>query len=261
MSSLRQPRCPAPCAAPHTSMFLRMLCARRRPAPGPRAAALLAMVVAAAVATAMLNLYVDVQAKLRSEFRKYGANVVVVARDGQILPDDALHVGPLGPGCGGIAVPFAYAVARTSDGRSVVVAGTDFEQVRKLNALVVGYRLAGGGPRCAGGRACASVVGAQGSRSTSAFRDAPFDSTRPACCTPAPPKTVGFMFPLTTLRVDPCAVFDDRDCGFRLAGRDERHLQRLTGPSRSRRPSRAPDHGGRSQVLGKTRSTLLVAPF
>jgi len=34
------------------------------------------MVVAAAVATAMMNLYVDVQAKLRSEFRNYGANVV-----------------------------------------------------------------------------------------------------------------------------------------------------------------------------------------
>ena len=43
------------------------------------------MVVAAAVATAMLNLYVDVQAKLRREFRKYGANIVVVARDGQSL--------------------------------------------------------------------------------------------------------------------------------------------------------------------------------
>ena len=41
------------------------------------------MVVAAAVATAMLNLYVDVQAKLRREFRKYGANIVVVAKDGQ----------------------------------------------------------------------------------------------------------------------------------------------------------------------------------
>ena len=105
---------------------------------GRAASALLAMVVAAAVATAMLNLYVDVQAKLRREFRKYGANVVVVARDGQSLPDDTLTTVRSVLGSGGIAVPFAYAVARTSDGRSVVVAGTDFEQVQKLNQLVVG---------------------------------------------------------------------------------------------------------------------------
>src|SRR6195256_6020453 len=76
--------------APHTSMFARMLLRaavlRRRRA----AAALLAMVVAAAVATAMMNLYVDVQAKLRTEFRNYGANVVVVAKGGRPLPADAL---------------------------------------------------------------------------------------------------------------------------------------------------------------------------
>jgi putative ABC transport system permease protein len=120
--------------APHTSMFLRMLVRAAVLRRGRAAAALLAMVVAAAVATAMLNLYVDVQAKLRREFRKYGANVVVVARDGQNLPDDALaRVGAALDG-GGIAVPFAYAVARTSDGRSVVVAGTDFEQVQKLDS-------------------------------------------------------------------------------------------------------------------------------
>ena len=71
-------------------MFLRMLWRAAVLRRGRAASALLAMVVAAAVATAMLNLYVDVQAKLRREFRKYGANVVVVARDGQSLPDDTL---------------------------------------------------------------------------------------------------------------------------------------------------------------------------
>src|ERR1700681_2099555 len=78
--------------APHASMFARMLLRaavlRRRRA----AVALLAMVVAAAVATAMMNLYVDVQAKLRTEFRNYGANLVIVGKDGQSLsvPADAL---------------------------------------------------------------------------------------------------------------------------------------------------------------------------
>jgi len=122
-------------AAPHTSMFLRMLWRAAVLRRGRAASALLAMVVAAAVATAMLNLYVDVQAKLRREFRKYGANVVVVARDGQSLPDDTLTTVRSALGSGGIAVPFAYAVARTPDGRSVVVAGTDFQQAQKLNTF------------------------------------------------------------------------------------------------------------------------------
>lgn len=121
-------------AAPHTSMFLRMLVRAAVLRRGRAASALLAMVVAAAVATAMLNLYVDVQAKLRREFRKYGANVVVVAKDGQNLPADALSTVGSVLGNTGIAVPFAYAVARTADGHSVVVAGTDFDQVQKLDS-------------------------------------------------------------------------------------------------------------------------------
>jgi putative ABC transport system permease protein len=118
---------------PHTSMFGRMLVRaavlRRRRA----ASALLAMIVAAAVATAMMNLYVDVQAKLRTEFRNYGANVVIVGKDGQALPADALEQveSVLGPKT--LAVPFSYAVARTKDGQSVVVVGTNFARARQLN--------------------------------------------------------------------------------------------------------------------------------
>jgi putative ABC transport system permease protein len=121
-------------SAPHTSMFLRMLVRAAVLRRGRAASALLAMVVAAAVATAMLNLYVDVQAKLRGEFRKYGADVVVIAKDGQNLPTDTLPTIRSALGGGGIAVPLAYAVARTADGRSVVAAGTDFEQVQKLDS-------------------------------------------------------------------------------------------------------------------------------
>src|SRR5208282_2469747 len=119
--------------APHTSMFGRMLLRaavlRRRRA----ASALLAMIVAAAVATAMMNLYVDVQAKLRTEFRNYGANVVIVAKDGQSLPADALAEVESVLGAKTLAVPFSYAVARTKDGQSVVVVGTDFARARQLN--------------------------------------------------------------------------------------------------------------------------------
>jgi putative ABC transport system permease protein len=120
-------------SAPSVSMFGRMLLRaavlRRRRA----AAGLLAMIVAAAVATAMMNLYVDVQAKLRTELRNYGANLVIVAKDGQSLPVDALDRVKSVLGAKTLAVPFSYAVARTGDGRSVVVVGTDFDRARQLN--------------------------------------------------------------------------------------------------------------------------------
>jgi putative ABC transport system permease protein len=120
--------------APHTSMFLRMLVRAAVLRRGRAASALLAMVVAAAVATAMMNLFVDVQAKLQKEFRNYGANIVVVAKDGQSLPADALSTAQSVVGARGMAVPFAYAIARTQDAQSVVVSGIDFEQVKKLDS-------------------------------------------------------------------------------------------------------------------------------
>jgi putative ABC transport system permease protein len=119
--------------SPHTSMFVRMLVRAAVLRRGRAAAALLAMVVAAAVATAMLNLYVDVQTKLRREFRNYGANIILVGRDGASLPADALaHVESMVAGRG-VAAPFALVVARTGDGQPIVVAGTDFDRVRQLD--------------------------------------------------------------------------------------------------------------------------------
>jgi putative ABC transport system permease protein len=82
----------------------------------------------------MLNLYVDVQAKLRKEFRNYGANVVMVAKGDQALPPDALDKVNVILAGRGLSVPFAYIVARTSSGQSVVVSGTNLEQVRKLDS-------------------------------------------------------------------------------------------------------------------------------
>ncbi len=119
--------------APHASMFWRMLVRAAVLRRGRAASALLAMVVAAAVATAMMNLYVDVQAKLRKEFRSYGANVVVVGKDGASLPPDALSKVETVLAGRGMAVPFAYVVARSANGQSVVVAGTDFDRVQKLD--------------------------------------------------------------------------------------------------------------------------------
>jgi putative ABC transport system permease protein len=114
-------------------MFFRMLVRAAVLRRGRAASALLAMVVAAAVTTAMLNLYVDVQAKLRREFRNYGANIILDGRNGASLPADSLaHVESVLAGRGVVA-PFGLVVARTSDGQPIVVAGTDFERVRQLD--------------------------------------------------------------------------------------------------------------------------------
>lgn len=119
--------------SPHTSMFFRMLVRAAVLRRGRAASALFAMVVAAAVATAMLNLYVDVQAKLRREFRNYGANIILVGRDDASLPADALSQVESVLAGRGVAAPFALIVARTSDGQPVVVAGADFDRVRQLD--------------------------------------------------------------------------------------------------------------------------------
>lgn len=118
---------------PHTSMLMRMLLRAAVLRRGRAASALFAMVVAAAVATAMLNLYVDVQAKLQREFRNYGANIILVGSNGASLPAGALAQVDSVLAGRGISAPFSLIVARTGDGQPVVVVGTDFERVKQLD--------------------------------------------------------------------------------------------------------------------------------
>ena len=81
----------------------------------------------------MLNLYVDVQAKLRREFRNYGANIILVGKNGASLPADSLAKVDSQLAGRGVAAPFGMVVARTKDGQPVVVAGADFDRVRQLD--------------------------------------------------------------------------------------------------------------------------------
>jgi len=114
-------------------MFLRMLVRAAMLRKRSAASALIATVVAATAATAMLNLFVDVQAKLRKEFRNFGANIIVEATGGQRFTPHGVHEIESTVAGRGLAVPFAYAVARTENDQSIVVAGTDLNLVRKLN--------------------------------------------------------------------------------------------------------------------------------
>ena len=96
--------------------------------------ALVALTVSAAVATALLTLYADLDAKLHHEFRTFGANIVLTAPSNVDFPIDALARIHNAAGEDAIAAPFAYAIATTDRGTSVVVAGTDLDAVRHLDA-------------------------------------------------------------------------------------------------------------------------------
>lgn len=101
--------------------------------------ALVAMTVLAAVATALLTLYGDLDQKLHREFRSFGANVVVTAAataSGQAssLPADALARVRAAAGTEAVVAPFGYAVATTDRGTPVVVAGMEVEATRKLDS-------------------------------------------------------------------------------------------------------------------------------
>ncbi len=114
-------------------MFFRMLLRAAVIRRGRAFTAVLAMIVAATVATATLNLFVDVQSKLEKEFRNYGANVVVVGNGDGALPTDVLGKTKAALTEPSIVVPFAYAVARTRNDQPVVVSGTDLAAARELN--------------------------------------------------------------------------------------------------------------------------------
>ncbi len=118
---------------PRTSMFLRMIYRAAVLRRGRALSALVAVGVAAAVSTTLLTLQFDAKAKLQREFRNYGANIVVAARDGTSLPLDApARVDSLLQGRGAWA-PFGFVVARTPSGEAIVVAGTNFARARELD--------------------------------------------------------------------------------------------------------------------------------
>jgi putative ABC transport system permease protein len=116
-----------------SAMFLRLLARAAVWRKGQALSALTSVVVACAAVSAMFNLLVDVDAKLRREFRSYGANILVEAAGGRSFSPEELARLDSALAGRGLAVPFAYTVARTANDQAVVVAGADFRLVRKLN--------------------------------------------------------------------------------------------------------------------------------
>ena len=119
--------------SPRRSMFFHLL-KRALLGRGNRPLiAFIALSVAATMITAILSLYYGLQNKLNRDFRSYGANITLAAPDGQTLPEPAVSGAQQLLGADSMVVPFAFAIAHTSDGDALVVAGTDMAKVQRLN--------------------------------------------------------------------------------------------------------------------------------
>jgi putative ABC transport system permease protein len=127
------------------SMFLRILWKLLGASRGRLAVALIALTSGAAVCSALLNVNLDAERKLTQEFRTLGANMVVAPPDGgseaslakaAVLDQiDALHLPRIFA-----AAPYLY-VAANSGSQPVILAGTWFDQVAKMNSW---WKLEGG---------------------------------------------------------------------------------------------------------------------
>jgi putative ABC transport system permease protein len=97
--------------------------------------ALVALTVSAAIATALLTLYSDLDTKLHREFRSFGANIIVTsANSASYLAPGTLARAQMAAGPDARAVEFAYAVVRSDRGTPLVAVGTSFEAAQKLNS-------------------------------------------------------------------------------------------------------------------------------
>jgi putative ABC transport system permease protein len=127
-------------------MFFRVSVKAMTHRRGRAAIALASLTIAAAITAAMLSVYIDANQKMRREFRRYGANVTLSPTEGESFLDENViyqisgsqwPVEIIG------AAPYLYLVVAAKSGgegnmshaheAAVVVAGTWFDQVKKVN--------------------------------------------------------------------------------------------------------------------------------
>jgi putative ABC transport system permease protein len=123
--------------APRT-MFWRILWQLMGASRGRLVVALLTLTTGAAICSALLNINLDAERKLTREFRTLGANVVVAPP--QVGSNAALANSNVAQGIMAMdssrlvaAAPYLY-VAATSGSQPVILAGTWFDQVAKMNS-------------------------------------------------------------------------------------------------------------------------------
>jgi putative ABC transport system permease protein len=119
-------------------MFWRIFRQLLRASRGRLTVALIALSSGAAITSALLNINLDAEQKLTHEFRTLGANVVVAPPSGgsdAALADAAIIDRIVVPGDSRIvaAAPYLY-VAANAGAQPVILAGTWFDQVARLNS-------------------------------------------------------------------------------------------------------------------------------
>jgi putative ABC transport system permease protein len=120
------------------SMFWRIFRQLLRASRGRLTVALIALSSGAAISSALLNINLDAEQKLTHEFRTLGANVVVAppsSGSDAALADAAIMEHIVEPPAPQIiaAAPYLY-VAANSGAQPVILAGTWFDQVAKMNS-------------------------------------------------------------------------------------------------------------------------------
>ena len=119
-------------------MFWRIFRQLLRASRGRLTVALIALSSGAAISSALLNINLDAEQKLTHEFRTLGANVVIAppsAGSDAALADAAIMERIAVPGDSRLAAaaPYLY-VAANAGTQPVILAGTWFDQVQKMNS-------------------------------------------------------------------------------------------------------------------------------
>jgi putative ABC transport system permease protein len=120
-----------------TSLLLRLLVKATWVRRDRALTGLLSIVVVATMATVGLTVYSDLNSKMNLEFRSFGANVMVSARNESAAADftdtDAAKIlnSVQGKGTGAVV---HYAIARGASGIPVVVGGADLKALLQLNS-------------------------------------------------------------------------------------------------------------------------------
>lgn len=117
-------------------MFLRMITASLLRRRSRMLIALLSIAIGATILSGLVTIYYDVPRQMGAQFRSYGANMILVAKEGESLTtdtlQDALVAIPEDQLVG--ATPYRYVrLDMTSRQQSFTTAGTDFAEVQKTS--------------------------------------------------------------------------------------------------------------------------------
>ena len=117
-------------------MFLRMITASLLRRRSRMLIALLSIGIGATILAGLVTIYVDVPRQMGAQFRSYGANMLLLPKDGEALNseslEDALKAIPKDALVG--AAPYRYVrLDMTTRQQSFTAAGTDFAEITKTS--------------------------------------------------------------------------------------------------------------------------------